>query len=97
MHAIRYNGSEVNVKYCKPLKNYCSSSEQIAKWPGNADPCSITLKNQILRIVSCAAQLLVQVLFISKLDYCKPLLADLPASTSKSLQIIKKAECLNKK
>jgi len=53
MHAIRYNSSEVNVKYCKPLKNYCSSSEQIAKWPGNADPCSITLKNQILHSKKC--------------------------------------------
>ncbi len=40
---------------------------------------------------TCAAQLLVQALVISRLDYCNALLAGIPSNTIKPLQIIQNA------
>ncbi len=65
--------------------------EHIAK---NARSCRCALQN-IRKIRPCltehAAQLLVQALVISRLDYCNALLAGLPSNTIKPLQMIQNA------
>ncbi len=65
-----------------------TSKEHIAK---TARSCRFALHNiRKIRpfLTEHAAQLLVQALFISRLDYCNALLAGLPSNTIKPLQMI---------
>ncbi len=73
--------------------NQLTFKEHIAK---TARSCRFALHNiRKIRpfLTEHAAQLLVQALVISRLDYCNALLAGLPSNTIKPLQMIQNAAC----
>uniref|UniRef100_A0A673MKR4 AP-4 complex subunit beta-1-like n=1 Tax=Sinocyclocheilus rhinocerous TaxID=307959 RepID=A0A673MKR4_9TELE len=72
----------------------CQTVEACVDSPQDSEICFVEIKKIRPFVSEQASQLLVQTLVLSRLDYCNALLAGLPASSIKPLQLIQNAAAI---